>query len=355
MKNIKIMGAGLSGLSAAINLAKAGYNVDVFEKRSDSGKRFSGDIAGLENWSVQTDVIQEFRSMNVKNNFDCDPFKTMYLSDGKEILKNTSDKPIFYLVKRGAVANSLDQGLKNQALDYGVNIHFNSKTEKKDMDIISTGPTENKPSGVLQGIIFETGSEDIAVVLLNKESSNKGYSYLLITKGCGTICSVNFYEPNINADTYFKKTYEIITKLFDVDIKNKKNLSGIGCFKIKPGLIENEKIYTGEAAGLQDILWGFGMRYAINSGFYAATSIIENKDYDKLIKQNLSRRLKTSVANRYLSEKYEDSFHVYMISHAKKSNKWTDLLHKEYNPTLRSQVVYPFAKWSLSRKYNDNS
>ena len=188
--------------------------------------------------------------MNVKANFDCDPFKTMYLSDGKEILKNTSDKPIFYLVKRGAVENSLDQGLKNQAIDYGVNIHFNSKIKKKDMDIISTGPTKNKPSGVLQGIIFETESDDIAVVLLNKESSNKGYSHLLITKGCGTICSVNFYKPNLNTNIYFKKTYQIITNLFDVNIKNEKNLSGIGCFKIKPDLIENEKIYTGEAAGL---------------------------------------------------------------------------------------------------------
>ena len=355
MKNIKIMGAGLSGLSAAINLAKAGYNVDVFEKRSDSGKRFNGDIAGLENWSIQTDVIQEVRSMNVKNNFDCDPFKTMYLSDGEEILKNTSDKPIFYLVKRGAIENSLDQGLKNQALDCGVNIHYNSKTEKKDMNIISVGPSEIKPSGVLKGILFDTNSDDIAVVLLNKEASNKGYSYLLITKGCGTICSVNFYEINLNADTYFKKTYKIITKLFDVDIKNEKNMSGIGCFLIKPRLVENERIYTGEAAGLQDVLWGFGMRYAINSGFYAALSIIENKDYKKLIKQKLSGRLKTSVANRYLSEKYEDRFYAYMTSHAKKSNNWTELLHQEYNPSLRSRITYPFAKRSLLRKYQNFS
>jgi len=355
MKNIKIMGAGISGLSAAINLAKAGYNVDVFEKRSDSGKRFNGDIAGLENWSLHTDVIQEFKSMNVKANFDCDPFKTMYLSDGKEILKNTSDKPIFYLVRRGAVENSLDQGLKKQALDHGVNIHYNSNVKKEDMNILSVGPIENKPSGVLQGILFETSSDDIAAVIINKEVSNKGYSYLLITKGLGTICSVNFYEPDLNTNMFYKKTNETISKLFDIDIKNKKKIDGIGCFKIKPRLIQNEIVYTGEASGLQDVLWGFGMRYAINSGFYAALSIIEKKDYKKLIKQNLSRRLRTSVANRYLCEKYENQFYPYLIEHAKKSNKWTDLLHREYNPTLRSRVIYPFAKWSLSRKYNDNS
>ena len=61
---IKIMGAGLSGLTAAINLAKAGFNVDVFENRDDCGKRFQGDINGLENWSSQVDAISEFESMN---------------------------------------------------------------------------------------------------------------------------------------------------------------------------------------------------------------------------------------------------------------------------------------------------
>ena len=48
MKNIKIIGGGLSGLSAAINLVKAGYNVDVFEKRDECGRRFNGDLEGLE-------------------------------------------------------------------------------------------------------------------------------------------------------------------------------------------------------------------------------------------------------------------------------------------------------------------
>lgn len=48
---IKILGAGLSGLSAAITLAKAGQPVDVFEVENEVGKRFRGDLEGLENWS----------------------------------------------------------------------------------------------------------------------------------------------------------------------------------------------------------------------------------------------------------------------------------------------------------------
>jgi len=355
MKNIKIMGAGLSGLSAAINLAKAGYNVDVFEKQSDCGKRFLGDLEGLENWSTKEDILHKFKSMNIKVNFNYNPFKKMYLSDGTEVLNNTSDRSIFYIVRRGAFENTLDQGLKNQAIDFGVNIHFNSKARIEDMDIISTGAAENRRVGVAKGILFETESDDIAVALINKEVSNSGYAYLLIAKGHGSMLSVNFFETDHNATLYFKKTYETLTKLFDIDIKNKKNVGGVGCFLLKPRLIENNKLFTGEAAGLQDYLWGFGMRYAIISGFYAASSIIEHKNYKKLIKKHLSSRIKRSVVNRYLSRKHGDQFYSHLMNLAKESNQWHNLLYQAYNPTWYSRMIYPFAKWSLSQKYKDIS
>ena len=51
MKEAKIIGAGLSGLTASIILAQRGYKVDVYEKNKDVGMRFNGDLQGLENWS----------------------------------------------------------------------------------------------------------------------------------------------------------------------------------------------------------------------------------------------------------------------------------------------------------------
>lgn len=61
MKQIKILGAGISGLTAAINLAKAGYKVDVYERNKDVGMRFGGDLQGLENWSDKEDVLEMLR------------------------------------------------------------------------------------------------------------------------------------------------------------------------------------------------------------------------------------------------------------------------------------------------------
>ncbi|HLC43596.1 MAG TPA: FAD-dependent oxidoreductase, partial [Patescibacteria group bacterium] len=111
MEKIKILGAGIAGLTAAINLKKEGYNVEVFEKNSDCGQRFHGDMQGIENWSKKIDVIDDLASKNVAINFDCTPFSNLTLSNCKIDEKFNFDRPLFYLVKRGDVAGSLDQGL----------------------------------------------------------------------------------------------------------------------------------------------------------------------------------------------------------------------------------------------------
>ena len=69
MDEKKIIGAGPAGLAAAINLAKNGYEVKVFEKNKDCGMRFRGDFQGLENWSSPADILTDLTKMNIKTNF----------------------------------------------------------------------------------------------------------------------------------------------------------------------------------------------------------------------------------------------------------------------------------------------
>ena len=35
------------------------------------GRRFRGDLQGLENWSEKENILDEFKRMNIKINFDC--------------------------------------------------------------------------------------------------------------------------------------------------------------------------------------------------------------------------------------------------------------------------------------------
>ena len=84
MKSVKILGAGPAGLAAAINLSQNGYNVDIFERNLDVGNNINGNLQGLENWSGDQDVIEEFKKMNIKTNFHCEPFNNLRITNSKE-------------------------------------------------------------------------------------------------------------------------------------------------------------------------------------------------------------------------------------------------------------------------------
>lgn len=269
MKSIKILGAGISGLAAAINLAKAGYKVEVFERNRDVGMRFGGDLQGLENWSEKEDVRESLKRMNIEINFDCDSFSKIFLSNGLVIREISLQKPAFYLVKRGNFSGSIDQGLKIQALESGVNIHFGKTIPPGEADIISTGPLKSETPAIAKGIVFKTASEDVSIGLLNYESAYKGYSYLLVTKGYGCMCSAVWGDSRRLNDC-FEKAKEKFRKMKELDISDSKPVGCMGCFSLKNTFKEGKNLFVGEAAGLQDMLWGFGMRYAFTSAFLAA-------------------------------------------------------------------------------------
>ena len=101
---IKILGAGLSGLSAGINLAKSGYEVEIFERNADCGERFHGDLQGLENWTTKEDVLDSLAKMRIETNFDCHPFHKVVFTNCENTEEFSFEKPLFYLVKRGNIS-----------------------------------------------------------------------------------------------------------------------------------------------------------------------------------------------------------------------------------------------------------
>src|SRR5208337_3327117 len=142
--------------TAAINLAKRGYRVDVYERREDVGMRFHGDVQGLENWSEKEDILEQLRGMNIDVDFDCDPFSKVNLTNCSKSKEVSSKRPLFYLVKRGSFSGTLDHSLKLQALRAGVNIHFRRTLLQTEANVVATGPIPGKVVGAVRGIIFET-------------------------------------------------------------------------------------------------------------------------------------------------------------------------------------------------------
>lgn len=348
---IKILGAGISGLTASINLAKGGFDVTVFEKSSLVGSRFHSDFQGLENWTDETDTLEILKSLSLKTDFWNKGFKkaSIYTDLQKEFKAKDKDN-LFYLVRRGPV-DSLDEGLKNQALDAGVEIRFNSKTDQEECDIIATGVSGRKPAGVVKGIVFDTDSEDSIILILNDKYAFKGYSYLLVADGKATLATVVIGDLS-KANLCFKNTLEAFSKLKKFKIDNKRTFAGYGTFAVNESNKHNHQLFVGEAAGFQDLFLGFGMKYALLSGYAAARSIMEEKDYDAIWRKLFLDKLKASAANRLIFEvsgRWGYNYIANQVSNSRSPKSW---LKGQYSFSPSKRLVYPLTKFVQKRSHS---
>ncbi len=353
-KEIEIVGAGPSGLAAAITLASAGYKVTVHEQHPDVGHRFHGDFQGLENWSSEKDILDELSEMGIEQNFPAHPVYggDLYGPDHKKV-EIKCKRPFFYMVRRGSEEGSLDQGLKEQAIKAGVIIKFNNKVERLEgKAIVGTGP---KAADVIAvGYLFETDHEDLASVIFDNDLGPEGYAYLLIHKGQGTIATC-LYRDFRNEKKYLNRTMEIYKKRYPINMRNEREFGGFGNFFLEKTNERNNKLYVGENAGFQDLLWGFGMRYAMTSGYLAARSIITGISYDRFWKEKLYPKLKTSVSNHYLVIKAGNWGFQFLVDKLRDNKDPIRFLINNHNPSLLKNIAFPLAMRSYQSRLKDKS
>jgi flavin-dependent dehydrogenase len=329
---VKIVGAGPSGLAAAIALVKNGRKVVVYEKNADVGMRFHDDFQGLENWTTEDDVLDFIRAMSIEIDFFCRPAYGGLLYGPSGHAKVRSDEPLFYIVKRGSGQDTLDHSLKRQALDCGVRIEFNTPVRAGQGDVVATGP--RKPRMFAAGMVFDTDIADTAALILNNDVAPKGYAYLLAADGRATLATV-LYAHFDRCEQYLEKTVASFRKILDFELRNPKKFSGVGSFFLKKSAFEKGQRFVGEAAGFQDFLFGFGIRYAITSGHLAAKSIIDDIDYDHLWKLRLSKQLKMSALNRRLYELFGNAAYTQLVKKTTASSNPRGLWRRFYTASFR--------------------
>ena len=347
---IRIAGSGPAGLTAAINLARGGCRVEVFEKRPDSGRRFRGDLQGLDNWSLTGDVLDHLREMGLARNFDCTPFSTLTVTNSSRVWRFTAPRPAFYLVKRGSDPGCLDQGLKEQALALGVTIRYNSPLAAADADIVATGPRCRHIFSIDKGIVFRTAMANGAFGLVNDRAAFRGYSYLLVVDGYGCMCTVLF-DCFANIRQCLAETRRIFSALLPLDIREPRPAGGVGSFTFPSRFQRGGTLYAGEAAGLQDLLWAFGMRSAITSGYLAARSIMNGEDYAQLARRFFDRRLKASLVNRFLWERFGRNSYAMIIDRIGRARDPLAFLHSFHNFNWLQRLAYPLALRFCRQRY----
>lgn len=342
MSTIRIIGAGPAGLTAAITLARAGRRVELFERRTDCGARFGGDLQGLESFSGGGDVLDELRSAGIDTGFAHRGFSRGYQFNGTRADLHEFGAPAFYVVRRGTTPDSIDQSLKEQALDAGAALRFGTSLDPAEADIIATGPRNRRPYAICRGFVFRTDAPDLAVALLDDRAGIKGYSYLLVSNGEGCLCT-SLWSDFRQVHACLAEARRQLLGRWPVRVENERAVGGWVHFSGRPQWSEGGALVVGEAAGLQDFLWAFGLRAALRSGILAANALLYGDDYETQADECFGGFIKGGVVNRFLWE--VGRFGRYRAPMA--ALRWRGaerLMHDFYRYNRLQRFLYPLAR-----------
>ncbi len=346
---VKIAGAGPAGLSAAITLARAGCAVEVHEAHDRVGFRFDHDLQGLENWSTRGDVLDDFRAQGLTTDFDRMPGREGHAFDawGKHYRLH-SEQPFFYLLVRGSGAGSFDNALLQQAQSLGVKVHYNSRLKQMDgAGILATGPHGAQVIAV--GYHFLTDMDDGYWVICDDTLAPKGYAYLLVMHGHGTLKTCMFRGFDRQKE-YLQRTLERFQSLLDLRMENPVMHGGAGHFGSSGPWSMGRHPVTGEQAGIQDFLWGFGIRSAIDSGVLAAQCLLDGEDYGKRAQNLFLPRMQVSAVNRHLFSLLGNRGYRLYLRYAASQDDAREFLRRQYRPSWFKRVLQPL----LARRTDSN-
>ena len=340
---IRIAGAGLSGLSAAICLAQRGHRVEVLEKNADSGRTRHADWDAMENWTTEEDFLACLAQWGIQSTFEYRAPLSFEVYDPEgQCYTLELPRPLFYLLKRGAECGSVEQVLKAQALAHGVSIRYNQAATRDEVDIWAAGA---RSAGFFlgTGITFRTSHPDIVAVLVDVLAAPKAYAYLVVVDGFATL-SVVLTRDFRRAHDYLERSIRIFCGHKSLDMEEVRRSSGFGGLVSAFWAPASRPITVGEAAGLQDFLWGFGIRHAIHSGHLAARAIDENLDYVQLIAREIRPLVRASMINRMFYDGLGNRGYTAMIRHFAASHDLSSRMRPWYRGFLLQRIMWPFAE-----------
>jgi len=348
---VDVAGAGPAGLTAAITLARGGATARVFERHPDVGRRFHGDFQGLENWTTERDVLGEFETMGIEPSFEHTPFSECVLYDpaGREYVYR-SRAPMWYLVRRGSGPGTVDTSLREQAAAAGVDLQFGRRLDHQPTGgIVAHGP--HRPDAIAVGYTFTTDRGDGAFAAVSDELAPKGYAYLLICDGRGTIASCMFADFH-NEQRYRERTVEFFRDRVGLGMQRPMPFGGFGNVFVSRRVQRGRSLFVGEAAGFQDALFGFGIRYAIVSGHLAARALLDGQpaSYDRLTRERLGGLLRLALVNRYLYERLGDRGYARLMRTVDGATDARVWLRRFYTTGALRRLLLPWARWRLGRK-----
>ncbi len=293
-KKITIVGAGLSGMVAGINLANEGYDVEIWDAAKSIGEHDEYHPS-IHATPIFPKEVSEYLGVDITPCFGKTKRMRFYLSN-KAYDLNPHD---MHMVERGGRKTSIDSHLYEIALEHGIKFHFNNPVKKLDDipkgSIVSTGFDKDimdaldLPCILGYGIFARKKTdpkyEDTLMGYTGSYTSDYGYlsvlngimSYVLFTRGVMDEKSAEIGKQHL-IDT---EGLEFPKWTFMTQYLPEFNSESLKLFK-------NDLILSGTLSGMMDPAACYGILGALVSGKVAALAVTDKekaiKEFDRLNK-----------------------------------------------------------------------
>jgi flavin-dependent dehydrogenase len=299
--SVRIAGGGISGLATAVLLARNGFNVEVFDHHRGGGGRFAGGWQVLENGTVATDALEELRTIGLAPDVPViAATRALFLDGFGRRFEVGSSAPFAYFIRRGAGPASLDGWLRRQAADAGVVLHDESAAPA-DSHVVATGPRQ--ADGVAREVVFASDLPDTVAVLFDPAVTPTGYAYLFCLRGHAT-----FGVAQVRGVNHLREAREEAWRRFrgvlgGFSVEQEHDGGQFMNFCLPSHLrADDGRWYVGEAAGVQDFLFGLGNRLALRTAGLAAAGIAGRWDASAF-RRTIVRPMRTTVGLRFAYER----------------------------------------------------
>jgi flavin-dependent dehydrogenase len=343
----RILGAGPAGLTAAITLAQAGREVVVYERAPDVGTRHEGDYEAMENWTTREDMRAEFAAWGVQANFRCVPIHALTcFGPGFRAAAQIEDaQPLFYVVLRGPRDDTIDRGLLAQARAAGVRVEFRRTAPPDQVDIVATGFPRAR--AFVAGYTFRTRAPNACYMCLDSALTPTLYSYLIICEGHGTI-GFGATGSQSGMQQILDRVVAGFRSRVRFAIESPRYFVAAGTFGLPQTAQRDGRLYAGEAAELQDPLFGFGLRISMTSGYLAARSLLDGHDYDRSWQGRLMPQLQAAAVHRMLFQMLGNNGYRLLLPYVRLfAHAGRELCQRYYQPMWYARLLWPLAKRRL--------
>lgn len=323
--NVAILGAGVSGLSCAVTLEKAGITPEIYEKRSCPGDRFVNAEAMfsiLNRPAGDTlDYLSEKYGINLK---PIDEVNKLVIHSKNETGAITGK--IGYTNIRGRHDNSFESQLARQVkskINFHSELDYEEAVKNFDHVVLATGDGEYAIrqgnyrcdlTCTLKGATVEGAFvTDEPHVWFNYEILPKGYAWVIPFSGSEANAVIAFPDYPETRIYDQDKMWNLFFDLAQRDLN--QSLKITDQFEVERyimGICQQPKMrntfFVGNCFGALSPGLGFGQYSSILTGVYAAYDICGSARYDELAKPLFENYNHSLALRRFLEKLDDDAF-----------------------------------------------